>query len=365
MDPRPIDRLISLYLPQFHPIPENDRWWGDGFTEWVNVRKARPLFPGHVQPRRPGELGYYDLRDPDVREAQARLARAHGIEAFCYYHYWFAGHRLLERPFQEVLTSGRPDLPFCIAWANVPWTAEWAGDPRRILIQQTYPPGDARAHFEALLPAFRDPRYVRVEGRPLVYVFHADRLPPAYLAEWRALARRAGLPGLHVVGNKVDEAGAARLGMDACSYHFVPWKPVREYHPLAPLPRAWRRVQDRIRRRPAHLPYPDVTAWYHGWLRAGQDTGRSTGVWNYPVALAGWDNTPRLGARGLVLSQDTAEAWARHLQEVRQTVAGRPREHRIVFLKAWNEWAEGDVLEPEEGRGRAWLEVVRRQVLPG
>src|SRR5262245_37746673 len=172
--------VIAFYLPQFHPIPENNEWWGPGFTEWTNVARARRMFPGHYQPRIPGELGFYDLRLSEAREAQAALAAEYGMTAFCYWHYWFGGgRRLLQRPFEEVLRSGRPDFPFCLGWANQSWSGSWYGAPERILIEQTYPgEKDHRAHFDAVLPAFMDPRYFRVDGRPLFYVFD-----PAGLSE--------------------------------------------------------------------------------------------------------------------------------------------------------------------------------------
>jgi lipopolysaccharide biosynthesis protein len=163
--------VLAHYLPQFHPIPENDRWWGTGFTEWTNVTRAKPLFRSHVQPHLPSDLGFYDLRVPEVREAQADLARAHGLTGFCYWHYWFGGRLLLERPFEEVLRSGSPDFPFCIAWANQSWSGIWHGAPKRILIEQIYPEDDDSRHFDYLRPAFEDRRYVRMDGRPLLFVY--------------------------------------------------------------------------------------------------------------------------------------------------------------------------------------------------
>src|SRR5215831_8995727 len=195
-------RAIALYLPQFHPIPENDEWWGKGFTEWTNTAKAKPMFRGHYQPHVPADLGFYDLRVPETREAQAALARRYGIEGFCYYHYWFAGRRILERPFNEMLHSGAPDFPFCLCWANGTWSGIWHGDPNRILIEQTYPGrDDHEAHFQALLPAFRDRRYIQVEGKPVFVLFDAHLFPDARatLALWRDMAASAGLSGLHIV----------------------------------------------------------------------------------------------------------------------------------------------------------------------
>src|SRR5205809_7458559 len=171
-------RLIAFYLPQYHPIPENDQWWGPGFTEWTNTAKARPLFRGHYQPHVPADLGFYDLRQPETREAQAEMARAYGIEAFCYYHYWFGnGRRLLQRPFEEVVQLGQPDFPFCLCWANETWTGVWHGLSSHVLIEQTYPgKEDAARHFHTLLPAFLDRRYVTVDGKPLFLVHSPTEL---------------------------------------------------------------------------------------------------------------------------------------------------------------------------------------------
>lgn len=204
-------RVVALYLPQFHPIPENDRWWGPGFTEWTNVAGARPLFPGHRQPNLPGSLGFYDLRLAEVRAAQAALAQAHGIEAFCYWHYWFGdGRQLLERPFEEVLASGSPDISFCLGWANESWSGVWHGAPERILIEQRYPDDDDSLHFAHLLTAFRDERYLRVGGRPVFHVYRPEQLPDAsrFVQRWQDLAAEAGLPGMYLVAGLRDSYAA-------------------------------------------------------------------------------------------------------------------------------------------------------------
>src|SRR5215471_9126155 len=187
-------RLIAFYLPQFHPIPENDAWWGKGFTEWTNVARARPVFRGHYQPHMPADLGFYDLRLPEVRQAQADLAREYGIHGFCYYHYWFGGKRLLQYPFDRVLTSGKPDFPFCLCWANEPWTRAWDGREQDILQPQSYSEEDDRRHIVSLLPAVLDERAIRVEGKPLFLVYQARELPdPAQTVEvWQEVAREAG-----------------------------------------------------------------------------------------------------------------------------------------------------------------------------
>lgn len=207
-------RLLAFYLPQFHPIPENDAWWGQGFTEWTNVAGAKPLFRGHYQPHLPADLGYCDLRVPEVREHQAALARQYGIHAFCYYHYWFHGKRLLERPFQEVLDTGRPDFPFCLCWANEPWSRQWLGQSRHVLMDQRHSPEDDRSHARWLCRALEDPRYFRVRGRPVLLVYRPARLPEphATAARFREEVERAGLPDPWLVG--VDAHCGSRLAPD-------------------------------------------------------------------------------------------------------------------------------------------------------
>ena len=342
-------RLIALYLPQFHPIPENDRFWGPGFTEWTNVAAARPLYRGHEQPKLPGELGFYDLRLAETRSAQAALARSAGIEGFCYWHYWFGGHRVLERPFQEVLESGEPDFPFCLCWANSDWTGTWYGAPDRILVEQTYPgTADYRAHFEAILPALRDRRYLRVGDRPLFAVFQPTHLPDPkeFCALWRELAERAGLPGLHLVGLSRRRWDPTQWGFDASLQH------------SPRIPRRFRSLWG-LRARLLHLRGRPVAYPYRRYIeREMHSTGSPL---DYPLVLSNWDNTPRAGKFGFVLEGSTPEHFRHHLRRELERVAQRRPEQRIVFLKSWNEWAEGNYLEPDRRFGRAYLEVVREE----
>ena len=217
-------RVIAFYLPQFHPIPENDRWWMKGFTEWTNVGKARPLFPGHYQPKVPADLGYYDLRVPETRKAQADMAKEYGIEGFCYWHYWFGnGKRLLERPFNEVLSSDEPDFPFCLAWANESWRGFYHGiKSKDTLINQLYPgEQDYIAHFHEVLPAFKDHRYITVDGKPLFMVYHPLDHPEMkeFIELWRTLAVQNGLKGVYFIGQtyhlKEEKERLMKMGFDA------------------------------------------------------------------------------------------------------------------------------------------------------
>lgn len=375
-------RLIAHYLPQFHPIPENSRWWGEGFTEWDNVRRAQPLFAGHLQPRVPGELGYYDLRSPETRAAQAELASSYGIEAFCYWHYWFAGRQLLERPFNEVLASREPRLPFCLGWANHTWTAQWVGRPWDILIEQTYPgPDDVKRHFEYVSSAFADDRYLTVEGKPLFFIFRPKRIPDlvAFTDTWRELAHRAGFKGIYFVGTMSAHDDPRTMGLDGGVDHGA----------LGTLPR-WMDVRDRVERglkgrslwslhqAIARFQRPDNALAAPNDLLASacklpfvRGYGEATSLayrqgmtpdGHYPCAMPNWDNTPRVGRWGVVFSDATPAQWRDNLRAAIRSVAHREPEHRLVFVKSWNEWAEGNFLEPDAHYGRAFLEATRDAV---
>ena len=353
-------RLITFYLPQFHPIPENDSWWGKGFTEWTNVTRARPLFHGHEQPRLPADLGFYDLRIPETRLAQAELARTHGIEGFCYWHYWYAGKRLLQRPFIEVLRTGEPDFPFCLGWANHSWTGAWHGAPSRILIEQTYPgKEDEKAHFNELLEAFIDSRYIHVDGKPLLIVANPHRLPePRRLTDhWRSLAIQAGLKGLYLVGISWQNWNPYENGFDA-SIVFNPLVGFdalnRRIHPV--LRFAFRAHRAFLRRvKIARLP---VERYPYAAFIANALPSLSKEYLQYPCIIPNWDNTPRAGFGGIVLTGSTPELFQTHLHEAIQQVSQNQPDHQLVFIKSWNEWAEGNYLEPDQKWGRAYLQAI-------
>jgi len=345
--PQPPVRLIAFYLPQFHPIPENDAWWGEGFTEWTNVRRARPNFVGHVQPRVPTELGYYDLRQASVRRAQADLARAHGIHGFCYYYYWFNGRRLLERPLDEMVASGEPDFPFCVCWANENWTRRWDGGNDELLVAQTYSPESERALAADLLPLFRDRRYIRVGGRPIVVVYRANLLPqPARAAATlRRVVAASGESEPHLVMVHVPGLPSPLdWGFDA-GVEFPPHS--TEAQPLT-----------------AHIEKLNPAFIGEVWdyvSAARYAIGRELPDFPfYRGVMAGWDNTPRLQNNGHVFVNAHPENYRRWLAAmVAQTRERKPAEERIVFINAWNEWGEGCYLEPDAQFGRGYLQATK------
>lgn len=353
-------RAIAFYLPQFHPIPENDVWWGKGFTEWTNTAKAKPRFPGHYQPHVPADLGFYDLRLSESRIAQAKMAKDYGIEGFCYYHYWFAGKELLERPFKEVLDSGQPDFPFCLCWANETWTGIWHGAPKRVLIEQTYPgEDDHRRHFESLLPAFQDHRYIKIEGKPLFAIYQTKQIPGSHrtLDLWRKLAEEAGLPGIYLVGVTWDETwNPAEHGYDAGilqklppALHWYTWR-----HPFKKIKRFIERFIERRFGIPSIYDYAKLLPYLLPQSLASEKV--------YPCAIPNWDNSPRSGVNGLVFHKSTPELFRKNLRSALELIKDRPAEQRIVFIKSWNEWAEGNHLEPDLRYGHAYLEVVRDEL---
>lgn len=381
-------RIIALYLPQFHPIPENDKWWGPGFTEWTNVAKAKPLFRGHVQPRIPADLGFYDLRLAETREQQAMLAREAGIEGFCYYHYWFGGGRqLLERPFNEVVASGRPDFPFCICWANHTWSNKtWnrksAMQQDSVLMEQTYPgTEDDIAHFNSLLPAFRDPRYMTVDGK-LIFVIY-DPLKfiniERFIETWRKLAEKNGLPGFHFVGMtpstltlRVAADGSrqrvmpnlkssAKIFKDVLDLGFDSVNSFGKRRGEMLYEGKWKNLAKTILR---HVGLPTGSIRYD-YERTVCNYFAPEDSWEnvYPTILPQWDRTPRVSSWDGVYVNATPEKFEKHILQALELIKDKSPEHRILFLKSWNEWGEGNYVEPDLQWGHGFLDAIHRAVV--
>ncbi|MEO6202822.1 MAG: glycoside hydrolase family 99-like domain-containing protein [Nitrospirales bacterium] len=343
-------RAIAFFLPQYHPIPENDRWWGKGFTEWTNVTKARPNFKGHYQPHLPADLGFYDLRMPEVREEQARLARQYGISAFCYYYYWFAGKKLLNRPLDEVLQSGAPDFPFCLCWANENWTRRWDGCEEDILIAQSHTEADHAGFIAEIAPALLDPRYVRIHGKPLVIVYRLGQLPePRRTADlWREYCVKTGVGEIYLA--YVQSFDLMPMGDDPSLYGFdaaIEFPPHR-YPAQAELSQP--------------LINPDYQGVLFDYVQTSENFIRRT--WpSYKLfkgVMPSWDNTARRQDVSNVFVGATPERYEYWLRQVvEQTRRLHFGDERVVFINAWNEWAEGNHLEPDREFGHQYLEATR------
>jgi len=367
IEPLEIPKLIAFHLPQFHPIPQNDEWWGNGFTEWTNAVKARPLFDGHYQPHLPADLGFYDLRLPEAREAQAALAREYGVSGFCYYHYWFNGRRLLERPVNEIVASGKPDFPFCLCWANENWTRAWDGQDQQILIEQIYSDEDDLEHIRALLPTFKDERYIKVDGKPLFLVYRATRLPnPLRTTEtWRREAMAAGLPDLFLVRvESHSEGGDPRtVGFDSAL----------EFQPHIRLMGGARIIRQKFWQRhrlgTGIKAFADHTIYDYDTL---VEREMKAALPPYPYircVCPGWDNTARRPKGGVILHGSTPASYERWLafiiEQTKQTSRQPGNSPNLVFINGWNEWAEANHLEPCERWGRAYLEATKRAISCG
>lgn len=343
-------RAIAFYLPQYHSIPENDRWWGRGFTDWTNVAKSRPVFPGHRQPNIPADLGFYDLRQASVREEQANLARRYGIHGFCYYYYWFGGTRLLHEPLDQVLELKQPEFPFCVCWANENWTRRWDGLDSDVLIAQKHSAEDDLQFIASLLPAFRDERYIRVNGRPLLLVYRPSLLPDsrATVGRWRQYCREHGVAEPYLVMTQsfyhLNSTGPHTFGFDA-AVEFPPHSLAIEV-PSQPRGIAGQRFDGRV------YDYPATAA---NFLRREMPPYKL-----FRSVMPRWDNTPRRGSSGNVFLNSTPEAFGNWLgRAVDYTKRFSFGDERIVFINAWNEWAEGNYLEPDLQYGHAYLEMVR------
>ena len=361
-------RVLAYYLPQFHPIPENDEWWGKGFTEWTNVGKAKKLFLGHYQPHVPADLGYYDLRVPETREAQADMAREYGVEGFVYWHYWFGNGRvLLERPFTEVLHSGQPDFPFCLAWANETWKGFAFGqnDERNALIEQRYlGDEDYIAHFKYVLPAFKDKRYITCDGKPIFIIYKADDIPDIshYMELWQDLARKNELNGIYFIAHELERQGEKSTlfyykkrkdeGFDGVNFVNMM---VRRNEDL-PL---WLRILRRLLyKNPSFRIIPSLRPYRTDIFKTILDEKEDV----FPSVLPNWDHTPRTGIRGDVLYGSTPEKFGEAVKSAVERISGKEADKRFLFIKSWNEWAEGNYMEPDLRWGRKYLEALKNAI---
>ena len=338
-------KFIAFYLPQFHPIPENDLWWGKGFTEWTNTSKAEPLFPGHYQPHQPGDLGYYDLRVRETQREQIALAKHFGIDAFCFHYYWFGGRRLLERPLLDFLADPDAHIGFCLSWANENWTRKWDASEHEVLIKQEYTPEDDIGFIRSVLPFFADPRYLRVEGKPVLLVYRPQQMPEPRVSteRWRTFCREHGVVDIHLVACLTHgNAGYEQFGFDA-GVEFPP------NNILAP---------DLTRQE----PFTKMTGYVVRFSDVAIESLERDYSVNrvYRTVFPSWDNTARFGHRSLVVLDGNPGNYERWLRGAAlRTVSERTPGDRLLFINAWNEWAEGCHLEPDQRFGLAFLEATR------
>lgn len=366
-------KFLAYYLPQYHPIPENDAWWGKGFTEWTNVAKAKPLFEGHYQPRFPSDLGYYDLRVPEVRQQQADIAKEYGVDGFCYYHYWFGNGKLvLERPLKEVIESTQPDFPFCVCWANETWRGIWfGGKDKEILIEQEYPgKQDYLDHFNYLLDAFKDQRYIRIDGKCLFNVYMPTEIPdlPLFVTTFRECAKESGIGDLYLLATRCPENWDAKAygfdGVVGSQFSSLRYVTGDKYSKRTLIKRVVNRIKRKFvsdnqfnlnfeqREKPLILDYKDACKYLLPTKKY---------PWDYfPCVIPDWDNTARAGYKSLIFHNSTPEFWQKHLENACDYVSDYEEEQQIVFIKSWNEWAEGNYLEPDSKWGYDYLEELKR-----
>jgi hypothetical protein len=363
MDQNKRAKVIAFYLPQFHTIPENDKWWGEGFTEWVNVKNAKKLYKSHEQPKIPTDLGYYDLRQPEVREQQAILAKEAGIDAFCYWHYWFGnGKQLLEMPLNEVIKTGKPDFPFCLAWANhswenKTWSSIYEGNLSKLLVEQVYPGvADYDLHFYKMLNAFKDKRYYRINDKLVFVIYRPLELPDcnAFIERWQQLAEENKIQPFYFIAHTYDESLVSqikRFKFDAInlSLHHRPFdNKMTFFHKLK------RYIRSNYLKKPERVLYSKA-------ITSMKDPiFRETNI--FPTLIPNWDHTPRSGVYGRVFDKSTPQLFGKHIDDILKLIENKPEINKVIFIKSWNEWGEGNYLEPDSRYGNEYLKVLKSKI---
>ena len=327
-------KLIAFYLPQFHPTPENDRWWGKGFTEWTNVTKASPLFEGHLQPHLPGDFGFYDLRMRETRHDQIKVAKQYGVDGFCYHYYWFSGARLLHQPIDDMLADPDSDMPFCLCWANENWTRRWDAADHEVLIAQKYLPDDDLNFIKSIIPFFKDRRYIRVDDKPFLIIYRPQHLPDARNTArvWRQYCESAGLGGIHLCAALTHgNSDYVKFGFDS-GVEFPP-------HNLQSA-----NINNKIN---FHNAFRGNVIQYAEIAQSYLDR-RYPGFRVFKTVFPSWDNTARTKERALVVLNGVPENYEYWLSSTLDLVQRENKGDNLVFINAWNEWAEGCHIEPDQ-----------------
>lgn len=359
-------KIIAFYLPQFHTFKENDEWWGKGFTEWTNVGKAKAYFKGHDQPRVPTELGYYNLKEPEIREAQAAMAKDAGVSGFMYWHYWFAGKRLMGDIFDEVLASGKPDFPFCLGWANHSWHSKtWNSDgtsSNKLLIEQTYPGEvDILQHFNYLKKAFRDNRYMKIGNKPIFIIYDPDGLPKQYFDRFQELARDEGYDGLFTVcylgRPEMDKDKYIAMGYDMVMYQRLDKELSPFLKKIGIFGKIVKHAKGYIKGFVHNIPpyaknYAEIFPNFITNKEKENDVA--------PMIIPQWDHSPRSGRNGIILYNSRPEFFYKHAMQALEALKGKPEDRRLIFLKSWNEWGEGNYMEPDISNGRGYIDALKK-----
>lgn len=374
-------RVIAFYLPQYYPVPENEEMWGKGFTEWTNVAKAKPLFKGHYQPQIPADLGFYDLRIKEVREEQANLAKEAGIEGFCYWHYWFGnGRTILDMPFKEVLNDKKPDFPFCLAWANHSWSNKtWqktnAFTKNIEFIKQEYLGlEDYKKHFFYCLKAFKDERYIKVDGKPLFLIYNPKEIPnnKEFIECWNKLALENGLNGIYFVARLESFSFTSKIKL--CDYEKEANKLYNKYleygyNAIAPTTLKYADIMTGGYYRKAIKLYlakkmgnvfPDKYNYKKIIKFLYSDLDKKENV--FPQLVPRWDKTPRQGKNAQVYYNSTPEEFGKSIDLALDKIKEKDDEHKVLFLFAWNEWGEGAYMEPDLKFGHGYLDVLKNKI---
>ncbi len=359
-------KLIAFYLPQYYPTETNNKWYGCGFTEWTNVTQAKPLYNNHYQPKQPADLGYYDLREPFVRLKQAELARNAGIYGFCYYHYWFGkGRQELDLPLGEILRLKEPDFPFCLCWANQSWYSKFWNNKvtclPKLIVEQQYDDEDGiKMHFMSLLDAFQDDRYIKIDGKPLFMIYRPNEYPEVhrFMDIWHNLAIKSGFKGMYFVAQATNDVQISNF-LNAGTRSFDAVNIVRMHDYLKcwkysnVLVTLWNKIIRVLGGAPYHYDYSKIYPYFIN--KNGMEKEKCV----FPTIIPNWDHSPRSGKRGSIFHNSTPEFFEKHLIQVLETVKEKQGDN-IVFIKSWNEWGEGNYLEPDVRYGHGYLNVIKK-----